>query len=88
MISDAVHHPAEQIFERLLQIGVRPITDDRQMLERLGFAPHYDSPPSRYKSAIWSRTVDIRGTQVTQFAFFSGSYRTRKPGRLEPRTMA
>lgn len=61
--------PDDQTFHKLLLLGVRPITNDRAMLERLGFAPHFEEPKSEFHAKIWSRCVEIRGREIRQYAF-------------------
>jgi hypothetical protein len=69
------HDP--ELFHKLLQLGVRPISDDCAFLTTLGFAPHYEQPKTRHEAAIWSRTVTIGARSVTQYAYFQARRSSR-----------
>jgi hypothetical protein len=63
MNSTTVHTAAE--IERLLAIGLAPITDNAEALYELGFCRSYPQAKSGYESTVFERSID-RGYRQTQ----------------------
>ena len=45
------------LFEKLLKMGLFPVTQNRQLLEDLGFQPH-PNPKNAMQRKTWVRTLD------------------------------
>jgi hypothetical protein len=57
-----VHTPTD--IERMLKLGLAPITDNADALYELGFVRSYPQVRSGYESTVYERSVD-RGTRET-----------------------
>lgn len=72
------------LFEHLLTLGMRPVTTDRAMLERLGFEPQRD-PRTPWEARIWRRHISHGRTalgelrRVTQEAILEPLRQRRHP---------
>jgi hypothetical protein len=62
MSNTTVHAPEE--IERLLVLGLSPITDNAEALEQLGFERSYPNARAGYESTVYERSVD-RGYRET-----------------------
>jgi hypothetical protein len=62
MTNAMVHSPEE--IQRLLSIGLSPITDNPDALYELGFQRSYPQARSGYESTVYERSVD-RGYRET-----------------------
>lgn len=63
MNQSATVHCTQDI-ERLLRLGLAPITDNAQALQQMGFARAYPTAKSRYEASMYERSVD-RGSRCT-----------------------
>jgi hypothetical protein len=62
-MTNAMVHTPEQI-QRLLAIGLSPITDNADALAQLGFERSYPNARSGYEATVYERSVD-RGYRET-----------------------
>ena len=74
-------HSSEDI-ERLLKLGLAPITDNVRALEQLGFVRAHPGARNQYESSIYERSIDagtrdsrhgVRRVFIRQRAFLQAS---------------